>query len=99
MAGFRDDHLVENQRMFRYANERLRERIVEGGITDHRHIPFLCECAEEACQGRIEATIDEYEQAHLLRNQYFSLPGHLRVEGEESIEENGRYDVLTKELD
>jgi hypothetical protein len=26
------------------------------------------------------------------------LPGHLRVMGEESMEENGRYDVVTKPL-
>lgn len=99
MSGSRQERLVENQQMFRYANERLRERIIEAGVSDHRHIPFLCECAEEACHGRIEATLEEFEQAHFLRNQYFSLPGHARVDGEEAIEENGRYDVLTKALE
>lgn len=91
--------LAENQRMFRYANEKLRERIIDAGISDHRHIPFLCECADEGCEGRIEATLDEYAQAHFVRNQYFALPGHPRIESEESIEENGRYDVMRKTLE
>jgi len=99
MTGSRGERERENQRMFRYANERLRERVIEAGVSDHRHIPFLCECPEEDCQGRIEATLDEFEQAHFLRNQYFSLPGHARTEGEEALEENGRYDVLTKALE
>ncbi len=99
MGGSRKERLIENQEMFRYAKEKLRDRVVESGITDHRHIPFLCECGEEACQGRIEVTLDEYEQAHFLRNQYFALPGHLRVAGEESMEDNGRYDVLTTALE
>ena len=99
MSGSRDERLAENQLMFRHANEKLRERIIDSGITDHRHIPFFCECADKGCQGRIEATLDEYEQAHFLRNQYFSLPGHRRMASEETIEENGRYDVLTKALE
>jgi len=99
VSDFQEERSAENQRTFRYANEKLRERIIDGGISDHRHIPFFCECADKACQGRIEATLDEYEQAHFLRNQYFSLPHHLRVEGEEPIEENGRYDVVTKALE
>ena len=88
--------MTENQQMFRQANESLRDRVVAAGTADHRHVPFFCECADDRCFGRIGATLDEFEDAHLSYYHYFILPGHVRVEGEESIEENGRYDVVTK---
>ena len=92
-----EERMRESQESFRYANERLRECISGAGIVDHRHIPFLCECADEDCLGRINATMDEFEQAHATYDEYFILPGHSRMRGEVAIEENGRYDVVTKE--
>jgi hypothetical protein len=89
--------MLANQVSFRYANERLRERVMDGGVTDHRHIPFFCECADGDCKGRLDATLDEFEEAHLTSQQYFILPGHLTLDGEEAIEQNGRYEVVTKE--
>jgi len=83
--------------MFRQANERLRNQVVGAGTTDHRHVPFFCECADEACHGRVEATLDEFEEAHMTYDHYFILPGHARIEGEESIEDNRRYQVVVKE--
>jgi hypothetical protein len=89
--------MLENQERFRYANERLRGLVLEAGSTDHRHIPFFCECADESCRGKLNATMDEFEEAHLTSQHYFILPGHLTINGEEAIEENGRYEVVTKE--
>ena len=34
---------------------------------------------------------------HLTSQHYFILPGHLTMDGEDAIEENGRYEVVTKE--
>lgn len=90
------EDLVGNQQLYRYANERLRERVIAAGATDHRHVPFFCECAEESCRGRINATLSEFDEAHFTSGHYFTLPGHLRVAYEEAIEENGRYDVVLK---
>jgi hypothetical protein len=92
----RDDRSAENQVMFRHANELLNERVIEAGTTDHRHVPFLCECADEDCMGRIDATLDEFEDAHITSDRYFILPGHRRIEFEEAIEKNGRYEVVVK---
>ena len=89
--------MLQNQESFRYANERLRDTVGGAGVTDHRHIPFLCECAYGDCSGRLNATLDEFEDAHPTSQHYFILPGHLTVDGEEAIEENGRYEVVTKE--
>jgi hypothetical protein len=89
--------MLGNQETFRYANERLRERINGAGVTDHRHVPFFCECADEGCLERLPATLDEFEDAHVTSQHYFILPGHLTLEGEQAVEENGRYEVVTKE--
>ena len=70
----REERMLENQETFRYANERLRELVVRAGTTDHRHIAFLCECADRACHGRLNATVDEFEDAHLTSQHYFILP-------------------------
>ena len=45
----------------------------------------------------MEATLDEFEEAHVTYDHYFILPGHSRVEGEEAIEDNRRYQVVVKE--
>ena len=89
--------MQENQESFRYANERLRGLVIDAGETDHRHIAFFCECADEDCLGRLNATLDEFEDAHPTSQHFFILPGHLRMVGEDAIEENGRYEVVTKE--
>jgi hypothetical protein len=58
----------------------MRQQLIEAGTTDHRHVPFFCECAGK-CHGRLKAI----------------LPRHFRIGGEETIEQNGRYEVVVKE--
>lgn len=89
--------MLESQEQFRHANERLRDLLVGAGTTDHRHVPFFCECADGGCQAKLHATLGEFEEAHLTSQHYFILPGHLTMDGEDAIEENGRYEVVTKE--
>jgi hypothetical protein len=94
----RDGRMIQNQEQFRDANERLRGLVLEAGTVDHRHVPFFCECADERCRDKLKATLDEFEEAHLTSQHYFILPGHLTIAGEESIEQNGRYEVVTKAI-
>ena len=54
------DRFVENEKLFRTANEGLRER-VEGSVEPDQSIPFLCECIDETCMARIDLTSQEYE--------------------------------------
>lgn len=93
----RHDTLVENQKGFRHANERLQDVVRDAVGVDGRSVPFLCECAQETCHGRIEATVEEYEDAHFNRDDYFILRGHTRVTGEEIIAEIDGYEVVRKE--
>jgi hypothetical protein len=89
--------MILKQERFRYANERLRNLLVGAGQTDHRHVPFFCECADDGCEGRLKATLDEFDDAHVTSQHFFILPGHLTLGDEDAIEQNGRYEVVTKE--
>ena len=44
----------------------------------------------------MEATLDQYDEAHFARDDYFILRDHLRVEGEEIIGEVDGYDIVRK---
>jgi hypothetical protein len=79
---------------FRHANERLGEL---ADVQDGQRIPFLCECADIACLGSVEASLGEFDVIREDPYRYFVLPGHLRIDGEEIGQRNGRYDVVSKE--
>lgn len=86
----------ENQRQFRYANERLAAIVIGPASPDGQLIAFLCECADGDCLGRIQITAGRYEDIHVDESDYVILPGHLRVPGEEILEENGYYEIVKK---
>jgi hypothetical protein len=46
----------------------------------------------------VEATLDQYEEAHFARDDYFILRDHQRVEGEEIIGKEDGYDIVRKAL-
>ena len=89
----RDERLLENQTTFRSANERLSEM---AQVDDGKFVPFLCECADIECLGRLEATLSEFELIHEDRHRFFILPGHALMDGEEILVENRRYGVVSK---
>jgi hypothetical protein len=89
----RDERSSLNQETFRSANEGMR-RVVNVEATTR--IPFLCECADFECLGRVEASLDEFEVIHSNENWFFILHGHPRIEGEEILSENDRYQVVSK---
>jgi hypothetical protein len=89
----RDERLTLNQQTFREANDRFQEL---ASVDQDRRIPFLCECGDLECLGRLEATVSEFEVVHEDSSRYFILPGHLRAGGEEIVANNGRYEVVIK---
>jgi len=89
----RNDRLVANQETFRSANRGMIEAVDVGPA---ELVPFLCECSDFGCLGRLEASLPEYEEAHGADDRQFILPGHPRIEGEEILSENGRYEVVSK---
>jgi hypothetical protein len=92
-----DGRGAQNQREFRYANSRLVDVMTgPNEATDGQLIAFLCECADGKCLGRIQITARRYGATHLDNRDYVILPGHLRIAGEEILEENEYYEVVKK---
>lgn len=91
----RDGNHAENQDVSRSANERLQD-VVGRTVEDGRTVPFFCECADDACRGRVEISIDDYFIAHLDSHHYVIIPGHPRIDGEVIVHDHGHYEVVTK---
>jgi hypothetical protein len=94
----RERRRIQNQELFRLANERLDEHVDDLAL-DGSPIPFLCECADDDCLGRVDLTRDDYEAVRSQRNRYVILPGHATIASEVVIEKNGDYYVVEKEND
>jgi hypothetical protein len=86
----------QNQREFRYANGRFFDALTNSTSPDGQLIPFLCECADGDCMGRVEITAWRYEDIHAEDRRYVILPGHTRIAGEEIMEENSYYEIVRK---
>ena len=86
----------ENQREYRYANVRFLDVLMHSMAPDGQLFPFLCECADDDCFGRIEITTWRYEDIHAEERRYVILPGHMRIAGEAILEENSYYETVKK---
>jgi hypothetical protein len=85
----------ENQRLFRLGNERLR-MAVDGHVPATDRIPFLCECADEFCNGRVDLRLDEWEEVAAKPSHFVVVAGHPRSEGEMVVGMLDGYDVVRK---
>ena len=90
----RDSRRVENQKMFRRGNESLHAAAVNAHETSR--VPFLCECANEDCLGRVEVTASQWETVANEPNQYLMIAGHRRSEGEQIVGSIGEYEIARK---
>jgi hypothetical protein len=91
----RDSRREENQKLFRRGNEILHEA-VEGEVPEAKPVPFLCECADDFCRGRVELRLSEWEAVVSQPNHFVMEAGHLRSEGEEIVGSLGDYQVVRK---
>ena len=91
----RDTRREENQTLFRRGNEALHS-VVTGTVPDDRPVPFLCECAAEDCDGRVEVRLDQWELVAAQPNRYLMVPEHLLSEGEEVVGYVGEYEIVEK---
>ena len=91
----RDTRREENQKLFRTGNERLHD-LVENQVDDSTPVPFLCECAAEHCDGRVEVQLAQWEAVAARPNDYLMVSGHPRSEGEKIIGSVGEYDLVQK---
>ena len=91
----RNTRRERNQKLFRVGNERLVAAIGER-IPETANIPFLCECADDGCDGRVEIPRDQWQEIASIPNRFVMVPGHLRSEGEIVVGALDGYDVVQK---
>lgn len=90
----REKRLAETQRAFRIGNERLRGALeaTAGG----EPLPFLCECMDDTCLGRVDLTLEEYEAVRRHENRFVIVRDHPTLPGERIVEDNGAYQIVEK---
>ena len=64
-------------RRFREANEQIEAGAVSIGHAGK--IPFICECANEACTAIVRLTLDDYETVRMHPQRFFVCPQHESV--------------------
>ena len=93
--GSRDSRREENKRLFRLGNERLHSAVADR-VPEAGRIPFLCECADEYCNARVELRIESWEDIAREPQHFVIVSGHPRSEGEKVVGELDGYDVVRK---
>jgi hypothetical protein len=94
--GSPNDLLVQSQQVFRSANERM-QTLALAIVPAEQLIPFLCECADDGCLGRVDMKLADYDDIHRDRDRYAVLHDHLIVDGELVVEQRPLYNVVSKE--
>jgi hypothetical protein len=94
----RNERREENQRTFQRANQRLHD-IVEGRLPEDKPVPFLCECADEKCRGRVEVGLTQWEDVAEQPNLFLIVAGHPRTDGERIVDTLGPYEIVQKSND
>jgi len=73
--GRSEEQAERNERVFREANEKIADRLVELEAVDGR-TPFLCECEDEACTAIVRLAADEYRKVREREHTFVVVPGH-----------------------
>jgi|SRR3954451_17710376 len=95
MASTRDERREQNQQVFRHANERMLE-VIDDRVPEVDAVPFVCECADEECLGRVEVKAALWEVVAERPNHFLIIAGHPRIEHERVVDRLGEYEVVEK---
>jgi len=76
-------------------NERLSDAAGEQ-FPDAATVPFLCECADEFCDGRVRLNRTQWESVAAEPNHYVMVAGHPRSEGEVVVGALAEYELVRK---
>jgi hypothetical protein len=88
-----DERALENERLFRSANEQIDERRRELDLDGRT--PYLCECEDQTCTKVIRLTMEEYRTVRMDRGQFLVARGH-PTRGE-PIERRDGYAIVKKD--
>jgi hypothetical protein len=84
---------AEIQTIFRRGNEVIRDATADR-VPESQPVRFLCECADERCQGRVEVTRAEWQAVASEPNWFLIIAGHARSEGQQIVGSVGAYEVV-----
>ena len=89
-----EERIARNEALFREVNERIAESAQR--FESHR-AEFVCECADQDCTERVEATLDEYERVRADGTRFLLRPGHVDARVERVVEQrSGRFTIVEK---
>ena len=85
--------IARTEAIFRNVNERIAESAQR---FDADTAEFVCECGDQACTHRIEASLDDYEHVRAEGTRFMLVPGHANDEVEKVVEERRRFWIVEK---
>jgi hypothetical protein len=86
----------QTEEIFRSANE-LVDAAAEQSAQNTGKIPYICECADHLCLGRVELTRTEYEGVRRHTDRFVIIAGHLQAEGQHVVGMLGPYELVEEE--
>ena len=85
--------IAKTESRFRDVNERIAESAEDVGLQE---AALVCECADPDCGHRIEASLEDYEQARSDGARFVVAPEHHVPEHEEVVESRPGYRIVEK---
>ena len=76
-------------------NARLND-VVDELVPADVQVPFLCECADEACNARIELERIQWQSVAARTNHFVIVPGHARTQGEVVVGSIEGFEIVRK---
>lgn len=91
--------LIENEVLFRRANQKIGQLIEEAFPTKASREPrlyFYCECSNEACKERIILSPKKFRKLHANQRQFLIKPGHELLKIERVVKKTKHYFIVEK---
>jgi len=90
------ERIARTEALFRDVNERIAE---SAGRFEAERAEFVCECGDQSCTERVNATLDEYERARTNGTHFLLRPGHEDGRVERVIEQTGARLTIVEKFD
>ncbi len=91
----RDQRLRENEERFRRGNHAIERAAAQMGGCEEV-IPFLCECSDARCLGRVTVRGSDYARLRDRPHHYILLPGHETPGVDTVVDTLGEYLIVEK---
>jgi hypothetical protein len=88
--------LRQTQDAVRRANDRFRNVAIAAAWDGQTMLPFLCECADPDCLGRVDMTTADYADVHVDVDKYVIVRGHETADGERVVDDRDGFLVMLK---